>query len=169
MDHRKYLAAGALALAAIASPAVAAPVPATTDASGKAILLIPLTITKLQDLDFGTVVTSSSAGTVTIPADGSTPIVTGGVTQAASPAPARAEFGGAGSANQQVGLFLAPPATIKDGAGHSMPISMNLEATSVTIDSTRAFSVGVGGTITVGANQVEGLYTGTFTILAQYN
>jgi Domain of unknown function (DUF4402) len=169
VGHRKLVASAAMALAGIASPAVAAPVPATTDASGKAILLIPLTLTKLQDLDFGTVVTSSSPGTITIPADGSAPIVVGGVTQLASPVPARAEFGGAGSANQQVRLFLSPPASIKDGNGHSIPISMNLEATSVTIDSTRAFIFGVGGTINVAANQAEGLYTGTFTVLAQYN
>jgi hypothetical protein len=39
----------------------------------------------------------------------------------------------------------------------------------VIIDATHAFFVGVGGTVTVGANQVDGLYTGTFTILAQYN
>jgi hypothetical protein len=50
-----------------------------------------------------------------------------------------------------------------------MPISMSLESTTVTIDSTRAFSVGVGGVVSVGANQADGLYTGTFTVLAQYN
>jgi len=37
------------------------------------------------------------------------------------------------------------------------------------IDATRAFFVGVGGTVTVGANQPDGLYSGTFTVLAQYN
>jgi hypothetical protein len=169
VDHRNIHSAGALALAAISSPAVAAPVPATVDASGKATLLVPLTITKIADLDFGTVITSSSNGTISVPADGSAPTLTGGVTALASPAPSRAQFAGAGSPNEQVSLFLAPPATITDGAGHSMPISMNLEATSVTIDSTRAFFVGVGGTVTVGANQAEGLYSGTFTVLAQYN
>ena len=50
-----------------------------------------------------------------------------------------------------------------------MAISMNLESTSVIIDSTHAFFVGVGGTVNVGANQADGTYTGTFTVLAQYN
>jgi uncharacterized protein DUF4402 len=82
---------------------------------------------------------------------------------------ARALFAGAGAANQQVSIFLAPPVSLTDGAGHSMPISLGLETPSVTIGTSRAFFVGVGGTVTVGANQFEGVYTGTFTVLAQYN
>ena len=168
MDHRYFIIAAAAA-ATLAAPAEAAPVPATTDAGGKAILLVPLTLTKIDDLDFGTVITSSSPGTVSIAADGSGQSVTGGVTALASTSGLRAQFGGAGTPNQQVNLFLAPPATITDGNGHSMPISLNLESTSVIIDSTRAFLVGVGGTVNVGANQADGLYSGTFTVLAQYN
>ena len=159
----------AVAMASVAVPAAAAPVAATNDASGRAVLLVPLTLTKIDDLDFGTVVTSSSPGTVSIAADGSGQSVTGGVTALANPPGSRAQFAGAGTPNQQVNLFLAPPATITDGNGHSMSISMSLESTSVFIDSTRAFFVGVGGTVTVAANQAEGTYTGTFTVLAQYN
>jgi hypothetical protein len=168
VDYRKYLIGAALAAAA-ASPAAAAPVPATVDATGKALILIPLTITKINDLDFGTVITSSTPGSVSIAADGSGQSVTGGVTPLASAPGLRGQFAGAGTPSEQVSLFLAPPASLKDGLGHSMPISMNLETTSVIIDATHAFFVGVGGTVTVGANQVDGLYTGTFTILAQYN
>jgi len=168
VDRRHLIIAAAAALS-LAAPAAAAPVAATTDASGKAILLVPLTLTKIDDLDFGTVITSSSPGSVSIAADGSGQSVLGGVTALASTPGLRARFGGAGTPNQQVNLFLAPPASITDGNGHSMPISMNLESTNVIIDSTRAFLVGVGGTVTVAANQADGIYTGTFTVLAQYN
>ena len=167
MNARNFFIAVAMASAAV--PAAAAPVAATSDAGGRAVLLVPLTLTKIDDLDFGTVVTSSSPGTVSIAADGSGQSVTGGVTALANPPGLRAQFAGAGTPNQQVNLFLAQPATITDGNGHSMSISMNLESTSVFIDSTRAFFVGVGGTVTVGANQADGIYTGTFTVLAQYN
>jgi hypothetical protein len=167
VDIRKFVIAGAMAVAA--APVGAAPVAATTDATGKALILVPLTLTKIADLDFGTVITSPSSGSVSIAADGSGQSVTGGVTPLASAPGSRAQFAGAGTPNEQVDLFLAPPATLKDGNGNSMPISMSLETTSVVIDSTRAFKVGVGGTVTVGANQVDGLYTGTFTVLAQYN
>ncbi|HEX5258034.1 MAG TPA: DUF4402 domain-containing protein [Sphingomicrobium sp.] len=168
MDYRTFLIAAGLAIAA-AAPATATPVSATKDASGKALILVPLTLTKVADLDFGTIIASSTSGTVSIAADGSGQSITGGVTPLASAPGSPAQFAGAGTPNEQVSLFLAPPATIKDAAGDSMPISMNLEATSVTIDSTRAFFVGVGGTVNVGANQPDGVYTGTFTVLAQYN
>jgi hypothetical protein len=165
---RKILVAAAMA-AAIPLPAQAAPIAAATDASGKALILIPLTLTKVDNLDFGTVVSSSANGTVTIPPDGGVRTTSGGVTPVASDAGARAMFAGAGSFGEQVGIFLSPPATIADGFGHSLPISLNLEASTVTIDSTRAFFVGVGGTVNVAANQADGVYSGTFLILAQYN
>ena len=170
MDYRKTLvAAGLVVAAATAVPASAAPVPATTNAGGKALLLIPLKITKVADLDFGTVIESSTSGTVIMPADGSARTVTGGVVPVTSAAGNRAQFAGAGTPGEQVSIFLAPPATIKDSAGDTMPISLSLEASSVTIDSSRAFFVGVGGTVSVAANQPDGDYNGTFTILAQYN
>ena len=168
MDYSKYLIGAVLAVAA-AAPAAATPVSATKDATGKALILVPLTITKISDLDFGTVVTSATSGTVSIAADGSGQSVTGGVTPVASAPGSRAQFAGAGTPNEQVSLFLSPPATIKDANGDSMSISMSLETNSVIIDATRAFFVGVGGTVSVPANQPDGLYSGTFTVLAQYN
>jgi hypothetical protein len=168
VDYRTMLIVAGLA-AAVAAPASAAPVQATKDAGGKALILVPLTLTKINDLDFGTVISSSSSGTVSIAADGTGQSVTGGVTPVASAPGAVGQFAGAGTPNEQVSLFLAPPASLKDGNGNSLPISMNLDATSVVIDATRAFFVGVGGTVTVGANQPDGLYSGTFTVLAQYN
>ena len=164
MNYSKYFLAAAAA-AVLASPAAAAP-----QASGKALILVPLSLTKVDDLDFGTVVTSASAGTVTIPADGTTRTKTGGVTLVTSDPGFRAVFAGAGSANQLVDLALsAPPTTVDDGSGNSMPISLQLEATTATVDPvTRAFQVGVGGTVDVGANQVEGVYTAIFTVDANY-
>jgi hypothetical protein len=166
---RKFLIAAAMAAAALPAPALAGPVPATTDASGRALILIPLTLTKVDDLDFGSVIPSAASGTISIAADGSGQSVTGGVTPLPTDPGARAVFAGAGAAGQQVLIFLAPPVSLSDGAGHSMPISLSLQSSRVTIGPTRSFFVGVGGTVTVAANQVEGVYTGTFTVLAQYN
>ena len=166
MGIRRFIIAAAVAATAAPAPAQAAQ---TATATGRALLLLPLTLTKVNDLDFGTVVPSTSSGTVSIAADGSGQSVTGGVTPVPSGTAARAVFAGGGTAGQQVNIFLAPPANLNDGNGHSVPISLSLENSSVIIDSTRAFSVGVGGTVTIGANQAEGTYTGTFTVLAQYN
>lgn len=167
MDIRRKLAIAA-AMAALASPAAASG-PATASANAKALLLIPLSITKVDDLNFGSVVSSSTSGTVSVAADGSGQSVTGGVTAIPSGTVSRAVFAGAGSPGQTVNIFLAPPASLSDGAGHTVPISLSLESAVVTIDSTHAFSVGVGGTVTVAGNQAPGTYSGTFTVLAQYN
>lgn len=168
MDIGKRLAVAA-AMAGIAAPASAGTLPATAPAGAKALLLLPLSITKVDDLDFGSVVPSATSGTVSIAADGSGQSVTGGVTPIPSGTASRALFAGAGSPGQTVNIFLAPPPNLSDGAGHTVPISLSLESATVTIDSTHSFSVGVGGTVTVAANQVAGTYTGTFTVLAQYN
>ena len=168
MGYRNFLLAAGLA-AAVAVPANAVPVSASTDAGGKALILIPLTLTRVADLEFGTVIESSTSGTVTIPPDGSARTFTGGVTPVANPLPARARFAGAGTPGQLVNIFLAPPANLKDSNGDLLPISMSLESSNITIDSTHAFFVGVGGTVTVAANQPDGDYTGVFTVLAQYN
>jgi hypothetical protein len=166
VDIRKFFIVAAIAAAAVPAPALAAP---TASADARALLLLPVTITKVDDLDFGTVVSSSTSGTVSIAADGTGQSVTGGVTPVPSGTVSRAYFAGGGTAGQQVSIFLAPPANLSDGNGHTVPISLSLENSTVTIDSTRAFSVGIGGTVTIGANQAEGTYTGKFTVLAQYN
>jgi len=89
----------------------------TTVGPGKALVLIPLTITKIDDLDFGSIVPSATAGTVTInPTDGSRTF-TGGVTLVPGDAGFRAYFGGAGSPNQQVLVALSPPVSLSDGVG----------------------------------------------------
>lgn len=169
MGIRKLLcAAGAAAAAFSAAPAVAATPP--VQANGEALILIPLTLTKIQDLDFGTVVSSSTAGTVTIDAVTGARTISGGVTEVASDPGQRAEFAGAGSANQLVNLSItSAPATLVDGFGNSIPVTLALETTQVTIDpDTRAFYVGVGGTIDVAADQPDGDYNALFEVTADY-
>ena len=138
MDYRKFLLAAGLAVA-VAVPANAAPVPASKDANGKALILIPLTLTRVADLEFGTVIESSTAGSVIVPPDGTLPSVTGGVTAVASAPASRAQFAGAGTPGQLVNIFLSPPANLKDANGDLLPISMSLESNNVTIDSSHAF------------------------------
>lgn len=169
MKTRNILIVAGVIAAAASAPALAAPVNATKDASGKALILIPLTVTKVQDLDFGSVIPSASSGSVNIPAAGGPRTPAGGVTLIASDPGFRAIFAGAGSQGELVNIFLSPPPSVVDPSGDVMPIALSLETNMVTIGKTRSFLVGVGGTISVGANQPDGIYTGTFTVLAQYN
>jgi len=167
VGYRNFLIAAGLATA-VAAPASAAPVPASKDSNGKALILIPLTLTKVADLEFGTVIESSAPGSVIVPPDGTLPSVSGGVTAVASAPASRAQFAGAGTPGQLVNIFLAPPANLKDANGDLLPISMSLESSNITINSSHAFFVGVGGTVNVAANQPDGDYVGSFSVTVQY-
>lgn len=159
------------AIAFGAAPAAAAPVAATTDAYGEALILVPLTLTKIDDLDFGTVVPSSVSGTVTINASTGARTVTGGVTGVLSDAGNRAYFAGAGSANQEVFVSVNAPAALTSALGDTIPVlGMTLDGSAVrTIDPvSRAFYVGVGGTIEIAADQPEGDYNADFSVTAIY-
>lgn len=170
MGYRNIIIAGCLAAVA-AAPVAAAPVSATVDADGKALILIPLTLTKISDLDFGSVIPSGTSGTVIIdPATGDR-TVTGGIVGVPSADGNQAYFGGAGSAGQQVVVVIAAPATLSNGTGGTIGVvTLTQDGSPIrTVDPTaRTFFVGVGGMINIGANQAEGDYTGTFTVTANY-
>ena len=68
MRFTVYLAALA-ATTAFATPAFAQVVSATATAEARGLVLQPLTLTKVNDLDFGTILASTVAGSVSIDAD----------------------------------------------------------------------------------------------------
>jgi len=145
-------------------------VPATTNADGRTLILVPLTLTKVEDLHFGTVVPSSVSGTVTIDAYTGARSFTGGVTGVASDAGYRAEFAGAGSPAQEVIITVDPPAVLTNALGDTITVlGMPIDGPSTrVIDDSRAFYVGVGGTVAIAADQPEGEYSADFTVTADY-
>lgn len=171
MDYRKFLIAAAAAAAAV--PAAAAPVAANTDATGKALILVPLKLTKIDDLDFGTMITSSASGTVALDATTSARTFAGGVIGVPSAPGHRAYFGGAGTASQMVVVAITSPAQLTDSTGDTIGVlALTLDSGGNpirTIDPvTRSFFVGVGGILNVAANQPDGDYSATFQITANY-
>ncbi len=171
MDYRKYLIAAAMAAAAV--PAAAAPINAADDADGEVLILVPLTLTKIDDLDFGAVVPSPVSGFVSINATTGTRTIGGGVSPVPSDVGQRAYFAGAGSAGQQVLVAVDPPAEListTDPLDTVPVLGMSIQGPALkTIDPvTRAFFFGVGGTIMIGANQPEGVYEATFNVFANY-
>lgn len=172
MDYRKLLiAAGLAAAASVPTAAAAAPVPANS--TGKALILIPLTITKIDDLDFGSIIAPPAAGSVTLDATTSNRTFTGGAVGVSSAAGHRALFGGAGTPNQQVFVSVFPPSQLTDSNGDTIPV------TALTLDNggnpvrtvdatTHTFYVGVGGVLSLAANQPDGDYSATFQLFANY-
>jgi hypothetical protein len=167
---RPLLGATAIAAFALAATPAAAVTPAT-QAGGKALVLVPLTLTKIQDLDFGSVVPSAVSGVVTINASTGARTFAGGVTLVPGDPGFRAYFGGAGSPSQQVIMTMNPPAQLTDAGGDTIDVlALTMDGPAIrTIDPvTRAFFVGVGGIIQIAANQPDGVYSAQFDVTANY-
>lgn len=162
----------ALAAAALGTTnVVAAPVASSTPPSGRALLLIPLKLTKIDDLSFGSIIPSPVSGTVMINAVTGARSTAGGVTAVPSDVGRRAYFGGAGSPNQLVIITVTPPLQLTSVAGDTLPVlALTLDGPPLrTIHPVdRTFFFGVGGIIMVGADQPEGVYTSDYDVTANY-
>jgi hypothetical protein len=162
------LAAVAATLVA-ATPAVAQQASATAEARG--VVLSPLTLTKVSDLDFGTVAGSAVAGNVTVNADSGVRAVSGGVTAVPS-AFSRARFDGLGQAGQTVQLtMLAPTGNVLVSGGNTVAVnSMSFDSggTVRVLPASGAFTAYVGGDFGIAANQPNGTYSALFQVTADY-
>lgn len=162
----------ALAAAALGTTgAVAAPVASPTPPPGRALLLIPLTLTKIDDLSFGSVIPSAVSGTVVIDATTGARSIAGGVTAVPSDVGQRAYFGGAGSPSQLMIVTVTAPAVLTSPLGDTLTVlALTLDGPPLrTIHPVdRTFFFGVGGIILIGADQPEGVYTSDYDVTANY-
>ena len=170
MMTRHFLGGAAIAFALIGTtPALAAN---TAPMTSKALLLKPLTLTKLDDLDFGSIVPSGSGDLVTINADtGARTSPTAGLVTV-DPGH-RARFASSGLNNTFVVLQISPPTDLDDGAGHMLSVTrLDLDQGGnplrVLTPASQLFFLGIGGQVYIRGNQEEGTYSGTFTLTANY-
>jgi hypothetical protein len=158
----------ALALCAI-NPLAAAATPQQQATAG-ATLIHPLTVTKLRDMDFGAL-SVGVAGTAVLEPNANALTTTGGVASIGG-SPTCAQFVGAAQSNSVVNIKI-PTNTIalkRVGGTETMTVSnFTLQGQSKrALAKAQSFTFRVGGTLNVAANQVEGLYTGTFDVTVQY-
>jgi len=142
------------------------PVPSTATA----IILHPVTVLKLADLDFGSILVTA-AGTITLdPADNSV-ITTGGVVPLAGTRHA-ARFAGAASGNSVVNIKLPKqPITLTRVSGTETMtlVKLTLDGPDKrTMAKAASFEFKVGGKLNVAAGQADGTYVGTFNVIVQY-
>ena len=163
------------ATAAFASPAAAQVVTSTAQAEARGTILQPLSLSRVQDLDFGTILVDplGAGGSVTIDADNGNRSVAGDVAEVGVNGGQRAIFTGAGPANDTVDLVLAQPAggLLYRDATTSLGGVLVLDqgnSTIRTMDAVGAFTVGVGGTFTIANNQPAGVYAADFDVTAIY-
>ena len=134
---------------------------------------MPLALTKIDDLSFGTLIPSASVGVVTLDATTGARATFGGVTGVPSDVGQRAYFAGAGTPNQQVIIsYIAPTqlTSMTNAADKVQVLALTLDGSPIrTINpATRTFFYGMGGIILINANQPDGLYEATFDVTANY-
>jgi hypothetical protein len=169
---RFHVCFAALAATVVAaSPAFAQQAPATATAKGT--VLQSLTLVKQTDLDFGTVAPDlNNPGQVVVDPDSGVRTTSGSVT-ALPGGFSRAQFDGSGTVGKTVQITLGQPAggVIVNG-GNSIPAALALDSASAaptrSIPAGGVYSVYVGGTFGIGANQPSGVYSAQFDVTATY-
>jgi hypothetical protein len=159
-----------IALAVVFTLSPGAAVAATAGATANVVTLRPATMVRTDDLDFGALIASATAGTVKIDPSTDARTTTGGVSVAGG-APSAARFVATGV----VGLFgtIGLPGSItlvRSGGTETMTVSaVTTNGPTVRLfTGTPTLDVRVGGTLNVGANQVGGNYSGQFNVTVFY-
>lgn len=157
---RALLGAAIAALAMNASAAHAA----SATGTAKAKILRQITLTNTSDLQYATVISGATASTVAVSTSGAATCGTGltctGTTTAAN-------FNIAGTSGAVVVVGGDSSVTLNGSLGGTMSSSLTYSASTVTLGATGG-SFQVGGTLSVGANQAAGDYSGTFNVTANY-
>lgn len=145
---------------------------ATTSATASATVVTPISISKTVDMSFGNVAVKSDAGgTVVLDTNDGTS-TTGDVTLPATAGTiTSASFGIAGEDGYTYAITLPTTVNITDAVSSEI---MELSSFTSAPDATGTLTGGaevlkVGATLTVGAGQVSGAYTGSFDVTVNYN
>jgi len=170
MGSRHFLAA-TLPLALLAPAAGwAAPVSPPAMPAGQASLMRPLTLAKLNDMDFGNLGVTAN-GTAVINPVTDTMTTTGGVLRLGG-TPRAATFRGVAQGSAVVNIRVPNGGVNLTRVGGTETILLDaftLDGQSKrTMAQAGIFDFKVGATLRPTAGQVEGLYAGTFDVTIQY-
>ena len=165
---KKLLAtAAAFTLVALSGPAGA--VSPASQATANAKIYKPLTISKVQNLDFGVIVLGSGAwsGEVVSISQAGALTCGGGTNLTCSGSPQVAKYHLVGTNNATVtvsspGFNLTGPGTL--AFTPNAPATVNLGATG----STTGVDFSIGGSITLASTTPDGVYSGNFAVTADY-
>lgn len=164
------VSAAAIGLFAAAPAYASAGAPASATANADAVIVTPISIVKVTDLNFGRIAADSAASTVNVSAAGartsSTPnvLVPGGTNPVSA-----ATF----TISGEPGLAYthSHPSTVTlTGPGTAMVATFQPETSSGgTLDASGSAPYALGASLAVGASQAAGAYTGSFSVSVQYN
>ena len=147
---------------------------ATQSATASAKIVAPITLTKTNDLRFGTIATSSASGTVSVAATvGAQATASDGATMVASSLAntGPAVFTITGESDQKFSLNVKTDDVITLSNGSkTMDVTLSIPGFTATANTltggTRTLYI--GGSLAVGANQVSGAYSKEFDVTVAY-
>jgi len=141
-------------------------------------LIGPNTISETKQLDFGTILRPTAAGTLTMQAQTGVLTPSASITLAGG-TPQRGQFVGYGTPLALVVITSSASITLtRSGGTETMTINTLRKSVNggaqinvpgvVTLSTGGDFTMDIGGRLNVGANQAEGTYNGTYTVTANY-
>ena len=148
---------------------------ATAQADAHATIVTPITIVKVNDLEFGNIAVGASSGSVDLDPNGGARTPSGGVTLPAVPGTVNpASFTVSGQAGYIYGITLPSTITIASGANSMTITNINSYPTVAAggqLGSGGTETLFVGGTLGVAASQAAGTYStaATFPVTVVYN
>jgi hypothetical protein len=167
-------------MATLAAPLPAAAQIATEQADARAVLVRRFSFFRVQEMSFGGIIPGPTAGVVRVSPDGVRTSTGGVILSGSDHQPA--QFAGMGLYNQQVRIRMGSNTIQLTGPGAPMTVSQweigSTPTTQVLTTSWRTFRLGsptgtfnfpIGARVNVSANQAPGSYSGTFSIMLEYN
>jgi len=137
-----------------------------------ATIVGPLTLTKVSDMDFGTIAVGTSVGTVVLASD-NTRTFSGGASMVPPANGVAASFTVAGQASETFAITLPADGTVTlTGPGDPMPVSAFNHSAGATpaLNATGTAAFTVGATLSTAASQASGAYTSAnFPVTVSYN
>lgn len=161
-----------LAALALVAPALAhaAPVPPDKNATAAATITQPASVRKLNDLYFANL-TATTAGTAGVNPNTEAMTTTGGVLHVGS-VPYSALFEAVSPVKNVVIIRIPRTAATVTRVGGTETMTVDTwtlaGSTNRNVVAREPFQFKIGGTLHVNANQVEGLYVGTFSVDIQF-
>ena len=179
-----FLSIVAIAMVAFLSNNVTAQTGAqVTGTTAGAVLIVAMGLEQTAPLHFGSnVLTDALGGTIELPSNSTTRVYDGGVAiSAATPVATNAAYNVTGTGLETYAVVLPATTTVTHTSVATGVYTMDItlmtarfyEAADDAITSTLAAdgtdSFTLGGTLTVQADQVGGIYAGTFDVSVDYN